>query len=48
MIDIILFIAVLGIWYGGFWCGSRYTTIGNMCTRIKKAWSGGGSTDGNA
>lgn len=39
MIDLILFISVLGIFYLGFWLGAKYRTIGNMLERLKAAFS---------
>lgn len=39
MIDIILFIAVVGIFFGGFWCGSKYQTLSAMGQRIKQMFA---------
>lgn len=30
MIDLILFCFVLGVFYGGFWCGKKYGTLKAM------------------
>lgn len=39
MIDIILFVAVLGIWFFGFWCGAKYKTLSALGARVKALWT---------
>lgn len=36
MIDLILLLFVIGVFYGGFWCGSKYNTILEMFRAISK------------
>lgn len=38
MIDIILFLFTLGLFFAGFWCGSKYKTLGALSDRIKAAF----------
>ena len=35
MIDLILLSFVLGVFYGGFWCGKKFQTLGAMFAHVK-------------
>lgn len=37
MIDLILFVFMIGVYGAGFWCGQRYNTVSNMLEEWYKA-----------
>ena len=37
MLDFILFVAVAGVFYGGFWCGKTFGTVGAMFTKARES-----------
>ena len=36
MVDIILIAFCAGVFYGGFWLGAKYQTLGNLWAKIKE------------
>lgn len=39
MIDIILFLFTLALFFFGFWCGSKYGSLSKLGERIKSLWA---------
>lgn len=36
MIDLVLLVFCIGVFYAGFWCGRRYTSLGAMFSAFGK------------
>jgi hypothetical protein len=49
MVDLILFVFVIAVFYAGFWCGAKFGTIKNAIAHVRGLLSkaaGSGPKDG--